>query len=182
MTEGICCKVQSAPKFAAFESPQSASLPASLPLLALRGISLLIGGIGPLCPRGALAHTNSPQIFEKAVQSAGRTESSAPTNSVGNFELYQASREKSRKTEAVFLVGSRGSGGKSKSPRARFLLPAFSFGEAKENAGWQSQISNMGSYFDKCIVDCKTVQRSLLRPRCLCAQCGVDADELGREL
>ena len=34
-----------------------------------------------------------------------------------------------------------GSGGKSKSPRARFLLPAFSFGEAKENAGQQSQIS-----------------------------------------
>ena len=31
-----------------------------------------------------------------------------PTNSVGNFERYQASREKSRKTEAVFLVGSRG--------------------------------------------------------------------------
>ena len=40
-------------KFATFESPQSASLPASLPLLALRGISLLRGGIGPLCPRGA---------------------------------------------------------------------------------------------------------------------------------
>ena len=44
------------------------------------------------------------------------------------------SRERSKKTEAVFLVGSRESEGKSKSPQALFLLPAFSFGEAKENA------------------------------------------------
>ena len=58
-----------------------------------------------------------------------------------SLELLQITRERSKKTEAVFLVGSRGSGGKSKSPRARFLLPAFSFGEAKENAGQQSQIS-----------------------------------------
>ena len=43
-------------------------------------------------------------------------------NSVRNFELLQVSREKSRKTEAVFLVGSRRSGGKSNSLRARFLL------------------------------------------------------------
>ena len=48
------------------------------------------------------------------------------------------------KTEAVFLVGSRGlRGGKSKSPRARFLFAAFSFGEAKEKVGRQPQISNM---------------------------------------
>ena len=47
---------------------------------------------------------------------------------------FKLSREKSRKTEAVFLVGSRESEGKSKSPQALFLLPAFSFGEAKENA------------------------------------------------
>ena len=47
---------------------------------------------------------------------------------------------------AVFLVGSRRPGGKSKSPRARFLLPAFSFGEAKENAERQLQISKMSSY------------------------------------
>ncbi len=43
-------------------------------------------------------------------------------NSVRNFELLQVSREKSRKTEGVFLVGSRRSGGKSNSLRARFLL------------------------------------------------------------
>ena len=56
---------------------------------------------------------------------------------------FQLSRERSKKTEAVFLVGSRGSGGKSKSPRARFLFATFSFGEAKEKVGRQPQISNM---------------------------------------
>ena len=30
------------------------------------------------------------------------------THCVGNFEQFQASREKSRKTEAVFLAASRG--------------------------------------------------------------------------
>ena len=65
----------------------------------------------------------------------------ACTHSVRSFELLHISREKSRKTEAVFLVGSRRTGGKSKSLRARFLLPAFSFGEAKENADGQSLIS-----------------------------------------
>ena len=53
---------------------------------------------------------------------------------------FQLSRERSKKTEAVFLVGSRESEGKSKSPQALFLLPAFSFGEAKENAVPQSLI------------------------------------------
>ena len=53
---------------------------------------------------------------------------------------FQLSRERSKKTEAVFLVGSRESEGKSKSPQALFLLPAFSFGEAKENAELQLQI------------------------------------------
>ena len=48
------------------------------------------------------------------------------------------------KTEAVFMVGSRElRGGKSKSPRVRFLFAAFSFGEAKEKVGRQPQISNM---------------------------------------
>ena len=55
-------------------------------------------------------------------------------------QTCQLSRERSKKTEAVFLVGLRESEGKSKSPQALFLLPAFSFGEAKENAGPQSQI------------------------------------------
>ena len=62
---------------------------------------------------------------------------------------------KVQKTEGVFLVGSRRTGGKSKSLRARFLLPAFSFGEAKENAEGQLQISNTGSYIVMCIIDHK---------------------------
>ena len=46
--------------------------------------------------------------------------------------IHQISRERSKKTEGVFLVGSRESEGKSKSPQARFLFATFSFGEAKE--------------------------------------------------
>ena len=56
---------------------------------------------------------------------------------------FKLSRERSKKTEAVFLVGSRESEGKSKSPQARFLFATFSFGEAKEKVGRQPQISNM---------------------------------------
>ena len=42
---------------------------------------------------------------------------------INNYGLFQISRERSKKTEAVFLVALKGgSGGKSKSPRARFLL------------------------------------------------------------
>ena len=62
---------------------------------------------------------------------------------LNNYGLFQISRERSKKTEAVFLVGSRRSGGKSKSLRAPFLLPAFSFGEVKENADGQLQISRV---------------------------------------
>ena len=62
---------------------------------------------------------------------------------------FQLSREKSRKTEEVFLVGSRESEGKSKSPQALFLLPAFSFGEAKENAEQQLQICTIYRPFVK---------------------------------
>ena len=42
-----------------------------------------------------------------------------------------------------FLGRFKGLRGESKSPRARFLFAAFSFGEAKEKVGRQSQISNM---------------------------------------
>ena len=59
----------------------------------------------------------------------------------------QLSRERSKKTEEVFLVGSRESEGKSKSPQALFLLPAFSFGEAKENAVPHLQICCSASAF-----------------------------------
>ena len=90
-----------------------------------------------------------------------------PKRSLGyvrNFELLQISREKSRKTEAVFLVGSRGLRGEIEIPPARFLFVTFSFGEAKENADGQSQTSNMSSYIAKCIVHHKTQQRPFLCP------------------
>ncbi len=100
--------------------------------------------------------TNSPQIPVKSVYTAGSMWASTPTKlfsrNVGNFELLQISREKSRKTEGVFPVASRGSGGKSKSPRARFLFPIFSFGEAKEKIEGQPLISNMSFCIPKCFV------------------------------
>ena len=61
------------------------------------------------------------------------------------LSCYKIRGKSPEKPKGVFLVGSRRSGGKSKSLRARFLLPAFSFGEAKENAEGQLQIFNMRS-------------------------------------
>ena len=46
-------------------------------------------------------------------------------NSVRNFELLQILREKSRKTEGVFLVGSRKSGGKRNPSGLVFFLQLF---------------------------------------------------------
>ena len=57
--------------------------------------------------------------------------------------LFLLPREKSRKTEEVFWSVQGGSGGKSKSPRARFLFATFSFGEAKEKVGLHLQISRV---------------------------------------
>ena len=69
-----------------------------------------------------------------SLHSAGRTESSTPTDSVGNFELYQASREKSRKTEAVFLVGSRGLRGEIEIPPGSFSFCSFFFWRSKRKS------------------------------------------------
>ena len=76
---------------------------------------------------------------------------------------FQLSREKSRKTEEVFLVGSRESEGKSKSPQALFLLPAFSFGEAKENADAQLQICTVYQPFERLL---ETPEASPMRGSC----------------
>ena len=76
---------------------------------------------------------------------------------------FQLSREKSRKTEEVFLVGSRESEGKSKSPQALFLLPAFSFGEAKENADGQLQICTVYQPFERLL---ETPEASPMRGSC----------------
>ena len=72
--------------------------------------------------------SNSPKISVKSVQSAWADVGIGPYNAfknrVGNFELVLVSWERSKKTEAVFLVASRRSGGKSseKISRARCIL------------------------------------------------------------
>ena len=57
MTEGMCYKFQSAPKYVTFESPQA--LRASVPTpFGPSGHFPLTGGIGPLRPRGAFGVCN----------------------------------------------------------------------------------------------------------------------------
>ncbi|MFR6375051.1 MAG: hypothetical protein ACLUN5_00495 [Oscillospiraceae bacterium] len=61
---------------------------------------------------------------------------------IGQLQIGRRFPEKPKR----FFWSVRGSsGGESKSPRARFLFAAFSFGEAKakEKVGRQPQISNM---------------------------------------
>ena len=75
--------------------------------------------------------------WKRLVHSAGPTVGISPCeaykNSVRNFVLLQISREKTRKTEAVFLVAFKVAPGESEIFPARFLFVTFSFGEAKEN-------------------------------------------------
>ena len=78
------------------------------------------------CPHRPIGGvSNSPKISVKSVQSAWADVGIGPYNAfknrVGIFELFLVSREKSKKTEAVFLVGSRRSGGKSKSPGPQMI-------------------------------------------------------------
>ena len=80
-------------------------------------------------------------------------------------QIYQTSRERSKKTASVFLVGSRRSGGKSKSLRARFLFATFSFGEAKEKVGRQSQICRRVSAFCRLPSSGQKIHRSACSPR-----------------
>ena len=64
MTKGICCKFQSAPKYVTFEFPQA--LRASVPTpIGPSGHFPLIGGIGPLCPRGAFGAYEFAEDFRK---------------------------------------------------------------------------------------------------------------------
>ena len=69
--------------------------------------------------------SNAPKISVKSVQSAWADVGIGPYNAfknrVGIFELFLVSRERSKKTEAVFLVGSRRPGGKSKSPGPQMI-------------------------------------------------------------
>ena len=141
MTEGICSKFQSAPKFAAFESHQA--LRASVPTpIGPSGHFPLIGGIGPLCPRGALdcADSHWISVYCSCLLQPLRRCAPAPLSweprGVRNFELLQISRERSKKTEAVFWSVQGGPGGEIE------ISPgSFSFGEAKERVVPQLLIS-----------------------------------------
>ena len=73
--------------------------------------------------------SNSPKISVKSVQSAwadvGIGSYNAFKNRVGIFELFLVSRERSKKTGAVFLVGSRDSGGNRNPPGLVFFSQSF---------------------------------------------------------
>ena len=100
---------------------------------------------GSMCTGKRQSHIRNTPSSRTAV--AGIDPYEAYKYSARRFELFQISRERSKKTEAVFLVGSRRSGGKSKSLRARFLFATFSFGEAKEKVGRQLQVCRRVSAF-----------------------------------
>ena len=69
---------------------------------------------------------------------------------LNHFELLQLPRERSKKTEAVFLVALKGVPGKIK------ISPgSFSFGEAKENAVLHPQMFKRVFALDKSIVNNK---------------------------
>ena len=72
---------------------------------------------------------------------------STPTHAVGTaseiLSCFKFRGKSPEKPKRLFWSVQGGSGGESKSPWARFLFAAFSFGEAKEKVGRQSQISNM---------------------------------------
>ena len=55
-----------------------------------------------------------------------------------------------------FLGRFKGLRGEIEIPRARFLFPVFSFGEAKEKTEGQPQIFKKNSYIDMCTIDHQT--------------------------
>ena len=74
-----------------------------------------------------------------------------------NFEQFFKFRGKDPRKPGRFSWSVQGTpGGKSKSPRARFLFPVFSFGEAKEKTEGQLQIFKKNSYIDMCTIDHQT--------------------------
>ena len=112
-----------------------------------RPLALPLGELSPQVTERAFAGTVYPLRLRFAQPPLPKGEASGMQGKEILAHTCQSARERSKKTEAGFLVGSRGFGGKSKSPRSPFLLPAFSFGEAKENAGPQSQICRRVSAF-----------------------------------
>ena len=77
---------------------------------------------GSMCTGKRQSHIRNAPSSRTAV--AGIDPYEAYKYSARRFELFQISRERSKKTEAVFLVGSRRAGGKSKSLRASNCKPA----------------------------------------------------------
>ena len=133
--------------------------------------SYVVGYIPSALPLGELSpkvtervlHPNfpSPSSLRSATSPKGRGKRRIKRELFTH--IYQLTRERSKKTEAVFLVGSRESEGKSKSPQALFLLPAFSFGEAKENADGQLQICTVYQPFERLL---ETPEASPMRGSC----------------
>ena len=70
-----------------------------------------------MCTGKRQTHIRNAPSSRTAVTGIGTYE--AYKYSARRFELFQISRERSKKTEAVFLVGSRRSGGKSRFPPNR---------------------------------------------------------------
>ena len=110
---------------------------------------------GSMCTGKRQSHIRNAPSSRTAV--AGIDPYEAYKYSARRFELFQISRERSKKTEAVFLVGSRGLRGKIEIPPG-----AFPFGEAKENAEGQLQIRRSfqpSCGFIICVIDPKIYSR-----------------------
>ena len=134
MTEGIWCKFQSALKFAAFESPQSASLTA------------------PLVPKGSLGAYEFAEDSRKIGISCGRTESSAPTTRRGRKRLVGADDSVGPKNVAnspgitVKTVRSAGAMWASAPTNARFGgSPKFAAFESPQSASLTAPLVPKGS-------------------------------------
>ena len=80
-------------------------------------------------PAGAMCTGKRQTHIRNAPSSRTAVTSIDPYNAyrrcIKNSELHQASREKSRKTEGVFLVGSRGAGGNQNPPGLVFFSQSF---------------------------------------------------------
>ena len=74
---------------------------------------------------------------------------------IKNSELFQISREKSRKTEGVFLVASRGFRGEIEIPPGSFSFCHFFFWRSKRKSETAAADFRKCSYIDRLVVDHK---------------------------
>ena len=95
--------------------------------------------------------TISIEKFPTAARKAPLVKGALDAPEILSFYKFRGkSPEKPKRFSGRFKGGS---GGKSKSPRARFLFVTFSFGEAKEKVKLHLLISKKSSYLDKHIVN-----------------------------